>query len=356
MTNQKRILFLGETFRADAITWMEGLREFGDFEIITWELKKSGKGFFKRFLRFTEFLGCIFVLKRLIIKSNPDMVIAERSTSYGFLAAICGVRPIAIAQQGITDLWPEDAMSYYFKEILQKYAYKKADMIHAWGDVMAASMRNHHVNMNKVLILPKGINLSQFENQNTASDTKIEAIVTRSLFPEYCHATILKAFSILNKKNINFILTIVGDGNQNRILQQLSKKLNISDKVIFTGRIANTQLPNLLQKSNIYISMPNTEGVSASLFEAMASGCFPIVTDIEGNQAWINHRLNGLLVEINNSEMLADEIIWAFNNFEFRKKAILKNKEFVQLHANYAINMKIISNKYHELITSKTNS
>ena len=52
----------------------------------------------------------------------------------------------------------------------------------------------------------------------------------------------------------------------------------------------------LLQQSNIYISMPITEGVSASLFEAMACYCYPIVTDILGNKSWITHRENGGLV------------------------------------------------------------
>ena len=42
--SKKRILFLGETYRADAITWMNGLREFGDFEIVTWELKTRSNG------------------------------------------------------------------------------------------------------------------------------------------------------------------------------------------------------------------------------------------------------------------------------------------------------------------------
>jgi hypothetical protein len=36
--------------------------------------------------------------------------------------------------------------------------------------------------------------------------------------------------------------------------------------------------------------MPITEGVSASLFEAMATNCYPIVTDIVGNKSWITHR------------------------------------------------------------------
>jgi glycosyltransferase involved in cell wall biosynthesis len=356
MNKKKKILFLGETFRADAITWMEGLKEFGDFEIITWELKKSGKGVYKRILRLVEFVRSIFIIKKIIREQKPDMIIAERSTSYGFLSSLCRVQPIAIAQQGITDLWPLNSRTYFLKKIIQNYAYKKADLIHAWGEVMATSMREHHVDMSKVMILPKGINLSKFENENIASEEKIEAIVTRSLFPEYSHASILKAFSILNKKNIDFKLTIVGDGNQNRILQELSKKLGLTDKVIFTGRISNNDLPALLQKSNIYISMPTTEGVSSSLFEAMASSCYPIVTNIAGNQAWIKHRQNGQLIEVNNYAMLADEIVWAFENIEYRKKVVQQNRFFVSQHANYAINMKIISEKYHELINAKSNS
>ncbi len=353
MSNTKKILFLGETFRADAITWMDGLREFGAFDIITWELKRSGKGFSARLLRLIEFFGCISAIKKIIKLQKPDMVIAERSTSYGFLAAICGQKPIAIAQQGITDLWPINNTTYYFKKVIQKYAYKKADLIHAWGEAMAISMRTHHVDMSKVMILPKGINLTKFENKNNASEEKIEAIVTRSLFPEYSHAIILKSFSVLNKKNIDFKLTIIGDGNQNQILQELCKKLNISDKVVFTGLIPNTDLPSLLQKSNIYISMPTTEGVSSSLFEAMASSCYPIVTDIPGNQAWIKHRQNGQLIEVNNAQLLAEEILWAFENEEYRKQVVINNRFFVEKNANYATNMKIISEKYHELINSK---
>ena len=67
--------------------------------------------------------------------------------------------------------------------------------------------------------------------------------------------------------------------------------------MIFTGRIPNTELPKLLQQSNIYISMPITEGVSASLFEAMACNCYPVVSEIPGNQSWIKHRENGQLID-----------------------------------------------------------
>lgn len=351
---KKKILFLGESYRADAITWMNGLREFGDFEIITWELKTSNSNLKNRILRIFEFELAFFKIRKIIKSEQPDMVIAERTTSYGFLAALCGVKPVAIAQQGRTDLWPEKSISLPLKKILQHYAFQKADLIHAWGPVMTISMIKANVDMNKVLVLPKGINLAKFGNKNSANPEKICAIVTRSLLPEYRHDIILKSFAILNQKGIDFVLTIIGDGTQLSPLKNLAKKLNIENKVNFTGRIPNTALPKLLQQSNIYISMPITEGVSASLFEAMATNCYPIVTDIPGNQSWIKHRENGQLILVDDFQMLAEELIWAFENSEYRNNVVLKNRKFVEQNADYNINMKIIADKYHELINTNS--
>lgn len=347
---KKKILFLGESYRADALTWTNGLQEFGDFEIISWELKTPSDTLLNRALRLFEYNFAYFKIKKIIQLQQPDMVIAERTTSYGFLAALSGIKPVAIAQQGRTDLWPEHSILLPLKKIIQNYAFKKATLIHAWGPVMTISMAEANVDMTKVLVLPKGIDLTKFEDKNTANSGKICAIVSRSLLPEYRHEVILEAFGFLNKKEIDFILTIVGDGAQLSHLKILAKKLNIEKKIIFTGRIPNSELPQLLQQSNIYISMPATEGVSASLFEAMASGCYPIVSNLAGNQSWITHRKNGQLVTLDDSKMLAKEIIWAFENAAYRKETVLNNRKFIEHNADYKINMKIIANKYHELI------
>jgi len=355
MAKRKKILFLGETYRADAITWMNGLKEFGDFDIVTWELKTPNHSFFSRSFRLLEFCTGLFQIKKLIKLQQPDMVIAERTTSYGFLAALSGVKPVAIAQQGRTDLWPEKSILLPLKKKIQNYAFQKADLIHAWGPVMTISMRVANVDMKKVLVMPKGIDLEQFGNSKNNSSKKLTAIVTRSLMPDYRHDVILQAFWLLNQRGIDFELTIVGDGKLLPKLKELATKMKIENKVNFTGRIPNTKLPELLQQSNIYISMPITEGVSASLFEAMACNCYPVVTDIPGNQSWIKHRENGQLITIDDTKMLADELLWAFENIEYRNEAVIKNRKFVEENANYKINMKIIADKYHELINSKNN-
>ncbi|WNM18849.1 glycosyltransferase [Flavobacterium capsici] len=349
---KKRILFLGETYRADAITWINGLKEFGDFEIVTWELKTNNKGL-NRIYRLLELIKSILFIKKIAKNYHPDMIIAERTTSYGFLAAISGIKPIAIAQQGSSDLWPLNSPFYFLKKKLQDYAFKKADLIHAWGEIMAEHMMKSGVNMSKVMILPKGINLEYFEFNDNSELNYIDAVVTRSLETEYNHETILKAFSILKQKGIPFKLTIVGDGSNLIKLQNLTKQLNIDKEVKFTGRIKNDEIPFFLKKSNFYISMPITEGVSSSLFEAMACGCFPIVSHIDSNEKWIEQKVNGILVDSINASKLAEELEWSFNRKDYLRKVIILNRKFIEEKANYKINMKKIADNYQYLISTK---
>lgn len=351
--SKKRILFLGETYRADAITWMNGLRDFGDFEVVTWELETNNAGV-NRLRRLFELSKAILTIRSTVRKLKPDMVIAERTTSYGFLAAISGIKPMAVAQQGITDLWPLDSPLYIFKKVLQDYAFKKADIIHAWGKVMADHMAESKVDMAKVMVLPKGINLDFFEFNANHDDSMINAVVTRSLEPEYRHDVILRAFALIRQKNIPFKLVIIGDGSESKNLKLLAKELDIDTKVEFLGRINNNNIPKYLQDSNFYISMPITEGVSASLFEAMASGSFPIVSDLAGNRCWLTEKVNGLLVPSENHIKLAEELEWAFNNSKVTKKAIADNRKFVEENANYSKNMKIIAKAYNDLMNVKS--
>jgi glycosyltransferase involved in cell wall biosynthesis len=279
------------------------------------------------------------------------MVIAERTTSYGYLAAISGSKPMAIAQQGITDLWPRDSPLNILKKRLQNYAFKQADLIHAWGNSMAEHMKESQVKMEKVMILPKGINLDFFQFNDASDEKMINAVVTRALEQEYRHDLILKAFSIVKQKNIPFKLTIIGDGTESKKLKRLANGLKIGNEVDFVGRVNNNVIPKYLQQANFYISTPITEGVSASLFEAMACGCLPIVSDLLGNRCWINNHENGILIPSKNHKILAEELQYAFERNLWREAVVKRNRKFIEEHANYAINMKKISLIYHELIT-----
>lgn len=139
-------------------------------------------------------------------------------------------------------------------------------------------------------------------------------------------------------------------------LEKLAVDLNIENEVVFKGRTPNNEVAVLLQDSNFYISMPATEGVSASLFEAMASGCFPVVTDLPGNRSWIRNGENGILIPSGKFKILAEELQYAFERNLWRKTVVNRNRKFIEENANYAINMKAIAKTYHQLITKKSSA
>jgi hypothetical protein len=120
-------------------------------------------------------------------------------------ATLSGVKPIVVEQ-----IYGPKVLFYYQLKSNKIMHSKNATLIHAWGPVMTISMGKANVDMDKVLVLPKGIDLSKFHNQNTADPEKIHAIVTRSLSPEYRHAIILNSFNLLHQKELTSP-TIVGE-------------------------------------------------------------------------------------------------------------------------------------------------
>jgi glycosyltransferase involved in cell wall biosynthesis len=349
---RRKILFLGETYRTDAKIWMNGLIEFGHFDIVCFELK-TRKGLLGRFIRMFEFLFALIVIRFIIKREKPDLIIAERITSYGFLAASTRFSKIVIAQQGITDIYASNPVSKFIKTQMQKFAFKHATMIHAWGEAMIESMLHGGAKENKILVLPKGVDVKKFKlpAQNKCFQS-IQAIVTRSLFPEYRHEVILKAFKILKSRGIPFRLKIAGDGILYEELVRFTTSLGLENNVHFLGRIDNDKLPDYLIESNIYISMPVTEGVSTSLFEAMATGCYPIVSDLKGNRSWLKHHVNGALVKVDDSESLANQIEFVWKNHSKFTDQLKINRSFVEENISYEKNMKIIAQAYIKLINN----
>ncbi|MEN2281256.1 glycosyltransferase [Algoriphagus sp. SE2] len=340
-----RILFLGETYRADAISWMKGVEANLGVKLETRELPKGNS----RVLRMIAAFG--FFGKLLLTRfSKPyDLVLAERATSYGFFALFVHTKKRVVAQQGITDVYPEGGFSGFYKSFLQRFAYKKADLVHAWGNVMTYAMLESGASPYKIMVLPKGIDLSRYRCPDK-KDLSPSFIVTRSLYDLYRHIDIVEAVKILQDRYIYIKGYMVGDGPEKPEVQSLIHKYQLQDRLILKGHVPNDQLPELMDLCRYYIAVPTTEGVSSSLFEAMASGCYPIVTDLPANQAFIKNGKNGHLVAPCQPTELADAIESVLKGGNQVDEALEENRRYIELHVDYKKNMKIISDKYRTLM------
>jgi glycosyltransferase involved in cell wall biosynthesis len=201
------------------------------------------------------------------------------------MAACTGFHPLILAAQGQNIAYNNSRI----KSLFCKYAISKADMIHAWGDNMAKKLTELGADPKKLFILPRGIDTERFRPVDSSIDFPhtFRIITTRGLKPDYNFEQIIEAVKILRKKRNNFLYVIVGDGPYKKRIVDLVRLHEIQDVVEFVGKVGYYALPDYLKSSDIYVSAVITDGVSASLLEAMSCGVFPIVTDNESNRLWI---------------------------------------------------------------------
>lgn len=91
--------------------------------------------------------------------------------------------------------------------------------------------------------------------------------------------------------NVNIQLTVIGDGPRRKSLER------IYNKVIFTGRLPHDEVLKLMRESDIFILPSVNETFGLVYMEAMASGCIPVCSKLDGIEGIIQNGVNGFLVE-----------------------------------------------------------
>ncbi|MFS0792868.1 WecB/TagA/CpsF family glycosyltransferase [Microbacterium sp. 1P10AE] len=75
-------------------------------------------------------------------------------------------------------------------------------------------------------------------------------------------------------------LTLVGGGPLTAELQRHAAEVGVSDRVAFAGRLPNSTVRTLMQKSSVFVLPSLWEAMPVSLLEAVAENCAIVVSDI----------------------------------------------------------------------------
>lgn len=154
--------------------------------------------------------------------------------------------------------------------------------------------------------------------------------------------TLIKAFSIVNKKNSSYILKIFGEGSDRDTLQNLIDNLNLHDYVQLCG--TKSDAINDVANSKIFVMSSRYEGMPNALIEAMATGTACISTDCKfGPSELIDDGKNGLLVPVDDVETLAEKILFLIENDSARE-----NMEKEAMKIRNKLDANTIYKKYYD--------
>jgi glycosyltransferase involved in cell wall biosynthesis len=127
-------------------------------------------------------------------------------------------------------------------------------------------------------------------------------------------------------------------------------ELGIADKVDLLPNQTRLEMARLFRQARITLSITTHDGTPNTLLEAMACGCFPIAGDIESLREWITPGENGLLVQPEDVEGLAQAILKAIEQPEMRQRAKVRNLALVGERAEYGKCMALAEEFYQNLI------
>lgn len=127
---------------------------------------------------------------------------------------------------------------------------------------------------------------------------------------------LINAFKKVTEAHANAILLMVGDGDLKQETVQLAKDLGIEKSVVFEN--FRTDVADVLFSSDVYCLPSLWEGFPIGLLEAMAM-CKPVIaTKVDGSSEIINNNKNGILIEPQNTQALADAILELITNKNIR--------------------------------------
>ena len=118
----------------------------------------------------------------------------------------------------------------------------------------------------------------------------------------------------------NIKAKLIGDGDLRSSYESLARKLSISDRVSFLGKLSSEELPAAYQSSDVLVlpSLSGAEAFGLVALEAQSSGIPVIASDLPGVRTVVADGESGILVPPVDAEALKEAILRLDRNRELR--------------------------------------
>ncbi len=164
-------------------------------------------------------------------------------------------------------------------------------------------------------LIPNGVDITRFAPScSCPSDSERKQVVICVSTLRYAKGidVLLRAWRLVHQQEQGARLRIVGGGPLRAQLERLAVSLEIMSSVEFLGEQSNVVAH--LHRAGLAVLSSRREGMPNALLEAMACGLPCVATRVSGSEDIIQHGVNGLLVEPEDEEVLAEALLSLLRN------------------------------------------
>ncbi len=304
-------------------------------------------------------------LRRLIRKIKPDLLHVFSVSQDGLLGRLSGFHPSLVSVLGY-DVFNVPYHSGLRRRIVINNL-KYYDWVGSTSNMMAHQVKQLYPGISRLTVTPFGVDTEVFKPMsNNKNDEFITIGTVKTMNYKYGIDILIKSyaktFGILSHTmphiSKKMRLLIVGDGPQLEELKTLTEELKIDGNVNFTGFIKNKNVPEYLNKMDIYVAMSRmkSESFGVAIVEASACSLPVIVSDIGGLPEVVEDGNTGYLVESENVDAVTDVLIKLIIDKDLREKMGASGRKFVRDKYEWLKCLEIMKNIYDRLILEKTDN
>jgi glycosyltransferase involved in cell wall biosynthesis len=185
--------------------------------------------------------------------------------------------------------------------------------------------------LDKIVVIPNGINIEDVTTDLTMEESRIKLdlplktkiiLFFGSLVTYKGPDILLKAFKVIKKEYPEVKLIFAGRGHMLIELQDMVKKFDLEDDVIFLGFVEEEKKAFYYKSADIFC-LPSTnmaESFGIVNLEAMASGIPIVGSDLGGIPDIVKDGENGLLAKPGDQQSLANVLLRLLKDDDLRQK------------------------------------
>lgn len=283
-----------------------------------------------------ELAAGIWHLRELSRRVDAGAVLALYGGRQATMAWLSGIRPYLVYVVG-SDVLRTGGL----RRSLQRQALGRATRVLANGQALAAETRGL-APCTPVEALYLGIDLHRFK-PSPARRRGPRLVCSRVFDRVYDNACIVRALASLVEWPDGLQMTFLSSGPLLSETRDLADRLLPPERraaVRFLGGATDAELLSALHDSTFYLSAAHSDGASASLMEAMATGLLPIVSDTPANREWLVPQQSALLFPPGDHAALARALSAAFAWPAWAQSGLARNLALVAERANSTTNLR----------------
>ena len=161
---------------------------------------------------------------------------------------------------------------------------------------------------------------------------------------------IIRAVAILKQKFSDVRLIVAGDGPEMDSLRELTRQLNLTEKIKFLGNISQVETWHWRKNSEVYVLNSTYEGLPHTVLTSFAALIPVVATNIPGTNEVVYHEKTGLLVEPDQPEQLATMIERLFNDPDLGKKLVQNGAKLLAGKFSWPAHLKILNGIFQTVV------